>query len=59
MNQIILTEEPFYMEFKWENITSKITFKNGEDLIKVSMLLSELLSQNGIENKLDIISEIK
>jgi len=37
---------------------SKITLENGEDLIKISMLLSELLSENGIKNKLDISSEI-
>ena len=50
-------ELPFIVEFRWKNITSKITLENGEDLIKISMLLSELLSSNGILNKLDVTSE--
>jgi len=65
MNDTIATEpgtttieqSPFHVEFRWKNITSKITLENGEDLIKISMLLSELLSSNGILNKLDITSE--
>jgi hypothetical protein len=51
-------QDPFYIQFQWQNIKSKITLENGEDLIKISMLLSELLSANGIKNKLDISSEI-
>lgn len=50
-------ELPFHVEFRWKNITSKITLENGEDLIKISTLLSELLSTNGIPNKLDVTSE--
>ena len=59
MNQIVFPEVPFFMEFKYENITSRIILENGEDLINLSMILSEFLSKNGIKNKLDIISEIK
>ena len=51
-------QDPFYIQFQWQNIKSKITLENGQDLIKISMLLSELLSANGIKNKLDISSEI-
>lgn len=50
-------ELPFHVVFGWKNITSKITLENGEDLIKISMLLSKLLSSNGIPNKLDVTSE--
>jgi hypothetical protein len=53
-----VVDGPFYVEFRWQNTKSKITLENGEDLIKISMLLSELLSANGIKNKLDISSEI-
>jgi hypothetical protein len=53
-----VVDQPFNVEFRWKNIKSKITLENGEDLIKISMLLSELLSANGIKNKLDISSEI-
>jgi hypothetical protein len=53
-----VVDQPFYVEFRWQNMKSKITLENGEDLIKISMLLSELLSANGIKNKLDISSEI-
>lgn len=49
-------EEPFYIEFKWQNVKSRITFEKGEDLIKLSMLLSTLLTSNDIPNKLDITS---
>lgn len=52
-----IEQSPFHVEFSWKNITSKITLENGEDLIKISMLLSELLSANGIPNKLDVTSE--
>jgi hypothetical protein len=51
-----IIQEPFNVEFTWQNIKSKITLENGEDLIKISMLLSEFLSANGIQNKLDITS---
>ena len=50
-------ESSFHVEFTWKNIKSKITLENGDDLIKISMLLSELLSSNGIPNKLDVTSE--
>ena len=52
-----IEQSPFHVEFRWNNITSRITLENGEDLIKISMLLSELLSSNGIPNKLDVSSE--
>lgn len=52
-----IEQSPFHVEFTWKNIKSRITLENGEDLIKISMLLSELLSSNGIPNKLDVTSE--
>lgn len=52
-----IPELPFHVEFRWNKIKSRITLENGEDLIKISMLLSEILSANGIPNKLDISSE--
>ena len=52
-----IEQSPFHVEFRWNNITSRITLENGEDLIKISMLLSEILSSNGIPNKLDVSSE--
>jgi hypothetical protein len=53
-----IEQKQFSVEFKWQNMKSTITLENGEDLIKISMLLSELLSANGIQNKLDVTSEI-
>jgi len=57
-SETTIEQKPFHVEFKWQNMKSKITLENGEDLIKISMLLSELLWANGIKNKLDISSEI-
>lgn len=54
--ELKLEAKPFYIEFRWKNIKSKITFIKGEDLIKASMLFSELLRENGIENNLEITS---
>jgi hypothetical protein len=53
-----IIQTPWHVEFQWENMKSRITLESGEDLIKISMLLSELLSANGIKNKLDVSSEI-
>lgn len=53
-----IEQKPWHVEFQWKNMKSRITLESGEDLIKISMLLSELLSANGIKNKLDISSEI-
>ena len=50
-------ESPFHVEFRWKHIKSRITLENSRDLIEISMLLSELLSSNGIPNKLDVTSE--
>jgi hypothetical protein len=52
-----IEQKPFHVEFTWKNMKSKITLENGEDLIKIAMLLSELLSEKGIKNKLDISSD--
>ena len=52
-----LEAKPFFIEFRWKNIKSKITFIKGEDLIKASMLFSEMLSKSGIENRLEITND--
>jgi hypothetical protein len=55
-SELKLEAKQFNIEFRWKNIKTKITFENGQDLIKASMLLSEFLSSNGIPNKLEITS---
>ena len=41
------------IEFTWKDKSAKITLANGEDLLKIAQLLSDVLKLNGIENNLE------
>lgn len=46
-------QKPWNIEFTWSDKHVKITLKNGNDLLKIGELLSDLLTKNGIENTLE------
>ena len=53
IRKISMPELPFNISFSYKSDTIKITLVNGEDLLKIAMLLSELMTKNGIQNKIE------
>jgi hypothetical protein len=54
---VSFVETPFFITFTWKENVVKISLVNGNDLIKIAMLLSELMTKNGIENKIEKINK--
>ena len=50
MGTIRLEPTPFSISFRWMDSEVKLTLKNGEDILKVGKLFSDLLSENGVEH---------
>jgi len=53
---VSIKETPFFITFTWKENVVKISLVNGNDFIKIAMLLSELMTKNGIENKIEKIN---
>ena len=53
MGTIRLEPTPFSISFRWRDSEVKLTLKNGEDILKVGKLFSELLSENGVEHTIE------
>jgi hypothetical protein len=44
--------EPFSMTFNWEKEYIKVKLDNGEDVLKLAQIFSDMLSNNNIPNKI-------
>jgi hypothetical protein len=53
MSTIRLEPTPFSISFRWRDSEVKLTLKNGEDILKVGKLFSDLLSENGVEHTIE------
>ena len=53
MGTIRLEPTPFSISFRWMDSEVKLTLKNGEDILKVGKLFSDLLSENGVEHTIE------
>ena len=53
MGTIRLEPTPFSISFRWRDSEVKLTLKNGEDILKVGKLFSDLLSENGVEHTIE------
>ena len=53
MGTIRLEPTPFSISFRWMDSEVKLTLKNGEDILKVGKLFSEMFSENGIEHTIE------
>lgn len=47
------SQKPWNIQFSWSDKHVEITLKDGNDLLKIGELLSDLLTKNGIENTLE------
>jgi hypothetical protein len=52
-----IKETPFSITFTWKENAVEISLVDGNDLIKIAMLLSELMKKNGIENSIKKITK--
>ena len=50
---IRLEPTPFSILFRWKGSEVKLTLKNGEDILKVGKVFSEMLSENGVEHTIE------
>jgi hypothetical protein len=46
-----LKETPFAISFTWKEKTIKVELENGEDVLKLATIFSDMLSLNGIPHK--------
>jgi hypothetical protein len=53
MGTIRLEPTPFSISFRWRDSEVKLTLKNGEDILKVGKLFSDIFSENGIEHTIE------
>jgi hypothetical protein len=53
MGTIRLEPTPFSISFRWRDSEVKLTLKNGEDILKVGKLFSDMFSENGIEHTIE------
>ena len=53
----VIKETPFSITFTWKENSVEISLVDGNDLIKIAMLLSELMKKNGIENSIKKITK--
>ncbi len=53
-----LIEQPFGVTFNWQYKSITVKLKNGEDVLKLANIFSNMLTENGIENTIES-SEIK
>ena len=53
LGTIQLEPTPFSISFRWRDSEVKLTLKNGEDILKVGKLLSDIFSENGIEHTIE------
>ena len=53
MGTIRLEPTPFSISFRWMDSEVKLTLKNGEDILKVGKLFSDIFSENGIEHTIE------
>ena len=53
MGTIRLEPTPFSISFRWMDSEVKLTLKNGEDILKVGKLFSDLLSENEVEHTIE------
>ena len=47
---LILNPETFSITFYWKNKYVKVKLKNGDDIIKLADIFSNMLIENGIES---------
>jgi hypothetical protein len=45
--------EPFSITFSWKDQSMKIQLQNGEDILKLAKLFSDILQANGIVNTIE------
>jgi hypothetical protein len=43
---------PFNIKFVWKNISAEVVLENGEDVLKLAQIFSNMLYENNIPNKL-------
>ena len=53
-----LIEQPFAVKFNWQYKSLTVRLKNGEDILKLANIFSNMLTENGIENTIET-SELK
>lgn len=49
----IPSQEPFSITFTWMDKYATVKLKNGEDVLKLADIFSNMLIENGIENILE------
>ena len=53
-----LEEMPFNVKFLWKNLSAEVVLENGEDVLKLAQIFSNMLHSNNIPNKLIYESNI-
>jgi hypothetical protein len=48
-----LKETPFAISFSWKDKVIKVELENGEDVLKLATIFSDMLSLNGIPHKVN------
>lgn len=46
-------ENPFAVTFNWQYNSITVRLKNGEDVLKLANIFSNMLTENGIENTIE------
>jgi hypothetical protein len=49
---------PFNIKFVWKNISAEVVLENGEDVLKLAQIFSDMLYANNIPNKIIYESNI-
>jgi hypothetical protein len=48
-----LQQLPFSITFRWNDLSANVTLENGEDVIKLAAIFSDMLLANNIPHKLN------